>query len=375
MPDQFTSTKKIGYGSRLKNSIGGIIFGPLMIVIGLGLIYWNEGRVDLSTIAKRAVEVSSDALNTNENLNGKLVSVTGDVGTEELTGDDLFLKPGKWLAIKRKVEMYAWDEEVEEESDRNLGGSETVETTYRYVKQWQENPASSSDFEHSEIHVNPDKGLDSVNKYAKLATVGVYQFNPQKIAISGFTPLDISEEKINLQPNASLTNNFIFIKRGTNGTLENPEVGDLRVSYEVIEPGFEGTVFGALKNDKIEAYFDKKNNKLYHLSVGSKEQGIAALHSGHMTTVWIFRLIGFILMWAGLRSFLSVFSVLLDVIPLLGSLSRSLIGVVTFVIAIVLSLLMIIVSKIVHNVLFLILFLVFIAGLVFWLTRKKKKKD
>ncbi|HHX58609.1 MAG TPA: hypothetical protein GX706_02485 [Candidatus Moranbacteria bacterium] len=375
MSEKFTSTKKVNYGSRLKNSIGGIIFGPLMVIVAAGLLYWNEGRVDLSNIAKQSTVVDADALNTDANLNGKLVSVTGEIKTGEAIGDDLFLKSGGWLAVKRKVEMYAWDEEVEEDSKKNLGGSETVETTYRYVKQWQEDPASSNDFEQSEGHINPEKSLASIDKYATKATVGVYQFNPQEIAIGGFTQLVLDEEKVNLQADSFLANNFIFIKKGNSGTLENPEVGDLRVSYEVINSDFEGTVFGALKNDKIESYFDKKSNKLYYLFAGSREQGIAALHSGHMTTIWIFRLVGFVLMWVGLKSFLSVFSVLLDVVPLLGSLSRSLIGVVTFVIAIALSLLMIIVSKIVHNVLFLILFLVFIAGLVFWLTRKKKKKD
>ncbi len=65
MPDQFTDVTTTGYGGRIVNSIKGVVIGLILFVVSFGLLYWNEGRVDLSNIAKTATEISSAIVNTD----------------------------------------------------------------------------------------------------------------------------------------------------------------------------------------------------------------------------------------------------------------------------------------------------------------------
>ena len=37
------------YGSRLKNSLGGVGLGFVMIIAGIALLFWNEGRTVKTT--------------------------------------------------------------------------------------------------------------------------------------------------------------------------------------------------------------------------------------------------------------------------------------------------------------------------------------
>lgn len=79
MPDQFTGTTTTGYGNRIVNSVKGVVIGFVLVVAAVGLLYWNEGQVDVSIIAKTATEIPSAAVSTDPSLTGKLISTTGVV--------------------------------------------------------------------------------------------------------------------------------------------------------------------------------------------------------------------------------------------------------------------------------------------------------
>ena len=135
MPDQFTETTTRGFGSRILGSVQGIFVGILMIVVAVGVLYWNEGRADQSLLAKTAAVVGPTA-QPEVSLNGKLVSVTGGLSTDDQLTDGLYLPLQHAVAIDRMVEEYAWVEHAQSETVKNLGGSETTQTTYSYAKEW-----------------------------------------------------------------------------------------------------------------------------------------------------------------------------------------------------------------------------------------------
>ena len=110
MPNSFSQITTTGYGNRIVNSIKGAVIGLILFAVSFGVLYWNEGQVDLSKIAKTAIEVSSTTVNTNSSLRGKLVSTTGVVNSNQIIGDNLFLNPDKFIATEREVEMYSWKE-------------------------------------------------------------------------------------------------------------------------------------------------------------------------------------------------------------------------------------------------------------------------
>jgi uncharacterized membrane protein YuzA (DUF378 family) len=375
MPDRFTEVTRTGYGSRIVNSIKGVVFGIILFVSSFVLLYWNEGRVDLSNIAKTATEISSQTF-ADTSLNGKLVSVSGVVNSDQIIGDNLFLKPDRFIAVERKVEMYAWVEKKEKRSKTNIGGSKTTETTYTYNKAWTERPESSGNFRYPEGHENPQKSLESYINKVTTAKIGVYSFDPQSVTLPNFTKLPLNSQNVELSRGAILANDsYIFIRKSESGTFESPQIGDLRVSYSVLYSNFDGTIFGKLNGNKIDPYFDKDGNRLYRLFAGTREEAIATFHSEYTTLLWILRLVGFLMMWFGLMALFEPISVLMDILPIFGALSRSLIGVITFLVALVLSIVTIIISAIIHNLIALIIALVAtIAVIVFFFLRMKKKR-
>jgi hypothetical protein len=377
MPDQFTDVTTTGYGGRIINSIKGVVIGLILFIVSFGLLYWNEGRVDLSNIAKTATEISSATVSTDSTLTGKLISTSGNVNSDQVIGDNLFLNPDKFIAAKREVEMYSWIEKSESHSKKNIGGSETTETTYTYSKGWEENPKSSSNFKHPEGHENPQKSLDSYTNKVTAATIGVYSFDPQSVTLPNFSQLPLNSQNVTLSDGATLANDsYLFIKKSESGTFDSPQIGDLRISYHVLRPGFDGTIFGKLSGSKINLYFDQDGNNLYRLFIGTRDQAISTLHTEYTTLLWILRLVGFLLMWFGLSALFGPISVLLDVLPIFGAISRSVIGVITFLVALVLTIVTILVSMIAHNLIALIIALVVTVGAIiaFFVILKNKKK-
>ena len=170
----------------------------------------------------------------------------------------------------------------------------------------------------------------------------------------------------------------MFIKKSENGSFDNPQIGDLRVSYYVLRSGFDGTIFGKLSGDKIDPYFDQSGNKLYGLFIGTRDQAINMLHSDYTKLLWILRMVGFLLMWFGLVALFGPISVVLDFLPIFGTISRSIIGIITFLAAFVLTIVTILISMIVHSLIVLIVVLAITIGAIiayFKIIKNKKKMN
>ncbi len=153
-----------------------------------------------------------------------------------------------------------------------------------------------------------------------------------------------------------------------------PKVGDERVSFSVLKEGFSGTVLGKVEGAELVRYTDKEGNTLFRIFAGGHNEALAALHGEYTMTLWILRLVGFLMMWAGMRAVIAPLSVFLDILPFLGGASRAVTGGTTFLIALVLSAVTIIVSAIIHNIVALIVVLALLIGGVFLLKSRKNTK-
>ena len=413
MTDKFTKVTKTGYGKRLGNSLKGILVGVLLFFASFAVLYWNEGRVDVSEIAATATPI--DAMSQADSAyEGMLVSATGKVSSTEQIGDGLYLLPGDYLVVSRSVEMFAWVEETSTESETEWGGSETETTTYDYVKKWTSMPSSSSGFEYPEDHYNPEMTIENETYSVETGKVGTYELDMDKISLAGFDSLSLEHEMltgvsaeagekeevveevgeftydeleeaeyeyevieeygeaVGSDERVALVGDYIFIGEGT---LNSPEVGDTRVSYTALENNVDMTVYGKQSGQKIVTHVDEKTGKsLYRMFDGTPEEAVVAMHGEYKMMLWVFRVIGFLMMWFGLTSLLAPISVLLDVAPFLGSLSRGLVSVVTFIVSAILSIVTIVVSMILHNIYAVIVAVVVIVGIFFWIWKKKGKK-
>src|SRR5690606_18650101 len=151
--------------------------------------YWNEGRLDLSTIAKRALTVQANLPSPTHV--GKLVAVTGPIVTNETLGD-AYVAPGKYVALRRKAEMYAWAGVTHTDTKRDVGGSETQIKTYEYRKTWTSNPENSGSFKRSGGHHNPSMAEKSEHFRAKAARVGVYGVDLGALELPAYEEVDLN---------------------------------------------------------------------------------------------------------------------------------------------------------------------------------------
>lgn len=334
-----------GYFSRIGDAVKGVVFGLILFLGAFGVIYWNEGKVDISEIGKTATKVTAESVDTI--AEGKLIAVTGKAVSTEKLGDGMFLKPADYLAVSRNVEMYAWVEKSESKSDTNTGGSETTTTTYSYSTNWTSAPGSSSSFKEPTGHANPEMSIKADSFHVQSAKVGAYEVDMSKLTLPAYTDLNLTKEDLDLTKGV-FENGYVLVGKGT---LSAPQVGDLRISYSAVKNNLDGTVFGKLDGGKLVTYIDQPTNEsLYRLFNGTFDEAIAQMHTEYTMWLWIFRAIGFLMMWIGLSSLFGPISVVLDVLPVLGSVSRGAIGLLTFIVSLVLSIIAILTSMLLHSV-------------------------
>ena len=376
MADKFTETKTTGYGSRIVNSLGGIIFGIILFLGSFVVLYLNEGRSSDYITARLTQEIGSAIISQDKTLQDKPVSATGIFNTTETIGDNLFLKPGAFIAIKRRAETYAWQEEVTSSTKKNLGGSETTETTYNYTQGWDAAPRQTSTFKHAEGHENLQPSISNALIKAQKATLGAYAVDPQTIELPSFTDLKLTADTIQSSKDMQLIDDrYIFVAKTAGSTYASPKIGDMRISYQVVPTGKTATVFGKLDGDKISSYFNEKNkHSLYRAEWGSRAEALGELKKEQTLLLWILRLIGVFMMWLGLNLVFAPISVILDVLPWLGSLSQSAIALMLFAVALALTALTIFISMITHNfwALMIIMFMLLILGIRRFMRLKKE---
>ena len=90
----YTETTTVGYGSRITNSLKGILTGFLLIIAGTILLWWNEGRaVKTAKSIKNAVEQTTpvaDLTTYNQALNGQMICASGFAKTDDYVSDPFF---------------------------------------------------------------------------------------------------------------------------------------------------------------------------------------------------------------------------------------------------------------------------------------------
>lgn len=345
MSDTYTTYTHNSFFSRIKQALVGFVLGPILFLASFFMLYWNEGRVDVSVIAKRSVDITNIAEVTP--YHEALVSYTGTVSSEEMIGD-AYLAEGSYLSLWRKVEMYAWTEKEHTDSQKNIGGSEDVTTTYTYVKEWTTSPESSARFAQSTGHENPPLDVPAGEKVVSQATIGTYALDMSRMVLPGGESIMVTADNVREADGFVRSGSYLF--RGK-GTAAAPEVGDLRISYSALpNPLPRATVFGQLSADgsAIQSHYGD-DATLYRMTIGSREDGINDMHREHTIITWVLRAVGTVLMFLGLMMFLSPISTLLDVFPALGSVGRGFFGVLSFVLALTLSSVTILVSMFLHS--------------------------
>lgn len=335
---EYTEVTTRSWFSRIKDSFAGILFGLALFIAAFPLIFWNEGNA--VKVANSLNEGASTVISLNEINNlepsneGKLVHLNGMITNVDILSDEAFGIELEAVKLKRKVEVYQWQENSKKKKEKKLGGSETTTTTYTYEKIWSEDLINSSEFNQSQKHVNPtSKAFESESQVSSKGNLGAYELSSPLInQVNTFEPI-----AINL-PSESLMDKYADRAQIVNGQLfvgsdpSNPEIGDFRISFEVANP-LEVSVIAKQMGSSLRPYKTSNGRTLEMLSVGNltAEEMFNNAQAANTLWTWIFRAIAFLMMLIGLSSIFKPLSVLASVVPFIGSLVGMGTGLVAFV--------------------------------------------
>jgi hypothetical protein len=381
--DSYTEVTRKSYGSRLLESIKGILFGGVLFLGAFPLLYWNEGRAvrqakSLEEGAAAVVSVSSDRVDSGNEA--KLVHMTGEATTTETLSDPDFGVSAPAIKLERKVEMYQWKEDKHTETRTRIGGEEETVTTYTYSKTWSPVVIDSDSFKERTGHRNPESlPVPGQSWTAQKVTLGAFTLSEAQIRrLDKAEAFSVDKQTAALppamKPHVKHDQGGYYLGRDP----ASPAIGDAKVTFQVVRPATVSIVARQIGNT-FEAYQAQAGASILLLSYGtlSADAMFKEAERANVMLTWILRGVGFLMMFLGLNMVLRPFAVVADVLPILGSLVGAGTGLVAAAVAICLTLVTIAISWLAARPLLAIGLLVLavagVTGLIY-LSRQRKKR-
>jgi len=358
--DHFTETTRTSYGSTIGNSFKGIIFGLVLLVGSIVLLWWNESRsvnqADALNEMNAKIVTLPDSIYHPEHEN-KAVLVQGEVKPVSQIVDDLFSVRSDGLVLRRTVEMYQWKENTSSKTEEKLGGSTETTTTYDYVKTWSSMAISSTSFKHPQGHTNPAMNYKS-QTFTTDANIGGYYLSQNMVAKIGagqsYNGLSSMPKKIGVADNHM---SFLYIGQKSqnqvvtdlNGSLkigvgdvgsspQNPKVGDVKISY-TYAPAGQYSIAAKSQNKALVNYTTSNGKSFAFIRRGtvSAKQIFQDELDANSTLTWILRGVGLLIMFIGFSLIMGPLATIAKVIPMLGSLVGGATGIIAGVLTLVLG--------------------------------------
>ena len=360
-----------------RNPLTGILGGALLFLCAFPVLYFNETQENLSKVAEQAVEY-------NETLESSYLGYTvGAFSATNKANDPLLTR--EFVALTRTVEMYGYIE-TQATANTNSGNTQSTlnsEIRYTYSKAWLTNPAQTttwrgrtSDFPR-DLPINYNTWVVNLPQPRTSTSTGLSINN---IPVDG-TNLDLSASNDLSVTQDMIVDNVYSVLLGDLYTsiqgsfdLTKPVIGDVRISFTVIEFDDQGLLLGNIDNNQFSAFTTDGGNIMYRFFNGEStiENVVSQLQTEYQLTIWIFRVVGFLMLFVGLLLSFKPISTLFNFIPIFGSVGSSLFTVVIFVVSLVLAVTTIVISLIVQNIFVVSLITLGIFGLFFVLVRRPK---
>lgn len=350
MSDTFTTSSSTGFFSRIKGAIFGTLVGIVLVPASICLLGWNEYRTIHRTRGLNegadTVQTVTDPASARPELSESLVHMTGLADTQERLRDEVFGVEEQAIQLRRDVEMYQWVEKKDTKSRDKVGGGKTTETTYSYEKKWASGREDSERFHHSNGHENPPAEFEAFSVTAKDVNVGAYQLdNPLKNSINAFENVAWTDEVVASLPDdilirCNIDNPYLYWSASGNSEPNSPQIGDQRIKVEVVRPTTVSLIAGVEASGSQLGDFTVSNGEsMRKLYVGefSAAECFDKMQGENNMWAWILRAIGFGVSFLGFTMILGVIGAFASIIPLFGSLTKTLTGIVAFLLAIVVT--------------------------------------
>ena len=377
----YTEKRTISYGSRVKSSFGGIGTGFILLIAATVLLWWNEGRaVKTAKMLEEAEGVAVHMPDVNvydAEYEGKLIHANGTVITLDSLIDTDFKVGVTGMFMTRDVEYYQWVESESSKTEDKLGGSQEVTTTYTYAKQWTSKPVNSSEFKDPEYKNANNAGVrcqvENKQLSAQNATIGAYKLPEQMISAfprSSNLPLKLTLQSDSLR---KVNNNVIYFGKNPDA----PEVGDVRVEYHYVPAKNVVSLIAKVQGDTFTRYTAKNGKSFSSIVAGERtmEEMFESEKAGNTMLTWVLRILGFILISAGLKMVFDILSTLLKVLPFLSSIMSWGVGLICNIIAFAWTLIVVAIAWLFYRPILSICLLAIVGAVVYYFATKGKKKN
>lgn len=351
---------------------GGILGGLVILLIGIGLLWYNEGRTvatqsTINEAKKNYTDVSSTKI--DKKYEGKLVATKGKIDLSEANSltDSIFGINVKAAKLVRTVEIYQWEEScTTDDNDKK---------NCTYEKVWKDSLIDSSEFETSG-HDNPTSvQYESETSIADNVKLGAF-YLPEELINSLSTNKkknnnNLTEEYKNTIEGITISGNYL-----TNVKDNNPEIGNIRISFNYLDEETV-SVMAVQNGDTFEAFTSKKGKDVYKIMKGNYTgaQILEKMTKTNRTWKWILRIVGILLIISAFNSMFSFITNLANKIPILGNIVSGATGLISAVLGFSLSLIIIAVAWFRFRPLLSIILLVIVIGLVVFLKVYQNKNS
>ena len=180
-------------------------FGILAFFVSFPALWMNEGRTNFGKVAARSVPI--DASQPTAKQEGQLIAALGTLAATEPLADEGHVRPGSYLVLQRKAEMFAWVE-----SYTTQAGSEKF---YRYKQEWVEQPANSHEFHSPQGHENLPMSITSVSVAAKDGYQGELGLRLESLRLPRSEPLILSASNTASTEDHQVSSNYLYLGNGS----------------------------------------------------------------------------------------------------------------------------------------------------------------
>lgn len=301
--------KRSGWMDKFGMAFGQMVLAIIIFLIAFAILFSNEERTVIETWrlnegGRLVVPLSSDVPDSDNN--GQLVHLTAKVTTREVLSDELFFMSAKAIKLRRIMEMFQWRE------------VEDAEGSISYEKAWSQHKINSLKFKKVQGHNNPDVEFNNNEYVSHDVMIGRFNLSESHVLkLENFERYTLTQSdymRINPEMGDYVLHENTFFK-GDNPKA--PEVGDLRVWYEVVKPGQEVSVIGLQNVDSIQPY-NTDYNVIRVVDFGQVDADTMfrkEVKARDVSVIWWLRFAGWIGMLVSVWMMLNSFEVLHHIFP------------------------------------------------------------
>jgi len=214
---------------RLRSGTARVQRGLAVVTLACGfLMMWgsargsNQSDSNNTQVRRQAIEI--DPLLPDGKNNQSIVVAAGRFSSPQTIEDEL-LKPGKFLILRRRVEMYQWAE-----SRAAMGGND-----FQYNLGWHRGQIDFFTFKETTGHENPLLRYEEFTKRVEASSFGAFSGDGLLRSVQNLLPISLTPEMLK-DPSLKIEENKILIPRSPAGG-DGPALGDMRVWYEGLLEG------------------------------------------------------------------------------------------------------------------------------------------